>query len=59
MDGRAIYMRLAEVWRAAERETTNITLKACYADRAANYRALALGEEPQPETSLKRSGNCE
>jgi hypothetical protein len=61
MDGRTIYMRLAEAWCAAEREATNATLKACYADRAARYFALALGlgKEPQHDTLLNRRRNCQ
>jgi hypothetical protein len=57
MDGRPIYMKLAEAWREAAREVTNTALKAFYADRAAQYLALALGEEA--DTSRDRGGNCE
>ena len=59
MEGRSIYMRLAEAWRAAEREATNVTLKSCYAGRAAHYLALAHDEEPEPDALGNRSGNCE
>ena len=58
MDGCTIYMKLAEAWREAAREATNVTLKACYADRAARYLALALSEEGRPDTARNRGGNC-
>ena len=42
MDESEIYKRLAEAWCTAAREATNSTLKACYADRAAEYRTKAV-----------------
>ena len=55
MDESAIYKRLAEAWHAAACETTNSTLKACYADRAAGYLAMALNERRRREAASRET----
>lgn len=63
MDGFTIYMRLAEAWSSAAHGAANTALKACYADRAARYLALALSEERcsvrEASAARSRGGNPE
>jgi hypothetical protein len=49
MDEVALYLELAERWKAAARQVKNHALGACYAQRAARYLALASQEQSQPQ----------
>ena len=50
MDASALYLKLAEQWHGAARQTTNDELRACYAGRAAQYLELAARERRQMES---------
>ena len=45
----AVCLKLAEHWQRASRETTNDSLKACYAGRAAHYLEIAAREQARSQ----------